>query len=61
MHIKIDRRKRALIVFHLSLFSKLLRLLQDKELRRLGSNKVIKIDVRYIAATNRNLQLISST
>lgn len=40
----------------LALQPKLLRLLQDKELRRLGSNKVIKIDVRYIAATNRNLQ-----
>ena len=35
---------------------KLLRVLQDKEIERVGSNKPIKIDVRIIAATNRNLQ-----
>lgn len=35
---------------------KLLRVLQEKEIERLGSNKVIKINVRIIAATNRDLE-----
>jgi transcriptional regulator with GAF, ATPase, and Fis domain len=39
----------------LELQAKLLRALQEKEIERLGSNKVIKTDVRIIAATNRNL------
>ncbi|SFD75882.1 Transcriptional regulator containing GAF, AAA-type ATPase, and DNA-binding Fis domains [Chitinophaga sp. CF118] len=40
----------------LELQAKLLRVLQEKEIERLGSNKVIKINVRIIAATNRNLE-----
>jgi len=36
--------------------AKLLRVLQEKELERVGGNKVIKVDVRIVAATNRNLE-----
>jgi PAS domain S-box-containing protein len=36
--------------------TKLLRVLQDGEFERLGSSKTIKVDVRVIAATNRNLE-----
>jgi DNA-binding NtrC family response regulator len=36
--------------------SKLLRVLQDKEIRRLGGKDVIKIDVRIITATNKELE-----
>jgi len=35
--------------------AKILRALQEKEIRRLGSSKTIKIDVRIISATNANL------
>lgn len=35
---------------------KLLRILQEKEFQRLGSNVTLKIDVRVIAATHRNLE-----
>ncbi len=35
--------------------AKILRALQEKEVRRLGSSKSIKIDVRIISATNANL------
>ncbi len=35
---------------------KLLRILQEREFERLGSTKPIKVDVRVICATNRNLE-----
>jgi formate hydrogenlyase transcriptional activator len=40
----------------LELQTKLLRVIQDGEFERLGSPRTIKVDVRIIAATNRNLQ-----
>jgi len=36
--------------------AKLLRALQEKEVRRLGASKATKIDIRVISATNANLQ-----
>jgi DNA-binding NtrC family response regulator len=40
----------------LDLQPKLLRALEQREIRRVGSNKPIKVDVRIVAATNRNLE-----
>ena len=40
----------------LSIQAKILRTLQNREVRRLGGNKTITIDVRFIAATNKNLE-----
>jgi len=36
--------------------AKILRVLQDKEFTRVGGNKTIRVDVRIIAATNRDLE-----
>ena len=45
----------------LPLQAKLLRALQEKEIRRLGENKTIKIDVRLVSASNKDLnELIRS-
>ncbi|WP_028309045.1 sigma-54 interaction domain-containing protein [Desulfitibacter alkalitolerans] len=45
----------------LSIQSRLLRVLQEKEMIRVGDTKVLKVDVRIIAATNHSLpQLVNS-
>jgi formate hydrogenlyase transcriptional activator len=40
----------------LELQSKLMRAIQEQELERLGGNRTIRVDVRFVAATNRNLK-----
>ncbi len=41
---------------NLDLQAKLLRVLQEQEIQRVGENKVRKIDVRILAATHRNME-----
>ncbi|MEO5888956.1 MAG: sigma 54-interacting transcriptional regulator [Ferruginibacter sp.] len=41
----------------LELQAKILRAIQEQEIERLGSNKVITVNTRIIAATNRNLDI----
>lgn len=40
----------------MSLQTKLLRVLQDKQIMRVGSTRVIDVDIRVLTATNRNLK-----
>jgi DNA-binding NtrC family response regulator len=40
----------------LSTQAKLLRVLQEKEIRRVGGNKNVPVDIRIISATNKNLE-----
>ncbi len=40
----------------LSMQAKILRTIQEREIQRLGSDKTLHVDVRIIAATNRNLE-----
>ena len=43
----------------LSIQSKLLRVLQERQVRRIGDNKVIDVNVRIISATNRSISKLS--
>jgi len=45
----------------INLQAKMLRLLQEKSIERLGGRETIPVDVRIIAATNRNLESLITT
>ncbi len=40
--------------------AKLLRIIQEKEFERLGSNKIIKVDIRFVAASNKDISTMIS-
>ncbi len=44
----------------LTIQAKILRTLQNKEIRRLGGNETVTINVRFIAATNKNVKKLIS-
>jgi transcriptional regulator with PAS, ATPase and Fis domain len=41
--------------------AKLLRVIQEKEFGRVGSNRTIRVDVRFIAASNKNIKALLET
>lgn len=43
----------------LAIQTKLLRVLQEREIRRIGDNKVISVDVRIVSATNKSIHRLS--
>lgn len=43
----------------MSIQTKLLRVLQEREIRRIGDNKVISVDVRIISATNKSIHKLA--
>jgi len=45
----------------MSMQAKLLRVLQEQEVTRIGGTEAISIDVRIIAATNQNLRILANT
>ena len=42
-------------ILDITMQAKLLRIVQEKEFTKLGSNQTIKVDVRFIAASNQNI------
>jgi DNA-binding NtrC family response regulator len=45
---------------NINMQAKLLRIIQEKEFERLGSTKVIKADIRFVAASNKDLEKLIS-
>ncbi|MGF7059842.1 sigma-54 interaction domain-containing protein [Brassicibacter mesophilus] len=43
---------------HLDLQSKILRVLQEREVTRIGSSKTVKLDIRVISASNKDLEAL---
>ena len=41
--------------------AKLLRLLQERQFERIGGNTTIETDIRVIAATNQDLEFLTTT
>lgn len=43
-------------ILSIGMQAKLLRVIQEKEFERLGSNKIIKVNIRFVAASNKDLK-----